>query len=602
MNGSKSVAVSAPNVSQVDLSCTHTTTSDWLRLFPIYIEEMCPSDTFHADVNISAKLAQMATKMNGSAHIDVHAFFVPNRLLHDGWNAFILGETMSNLTTNNLPYVTPAKINAAFADYESHGDSGRVTSHAFASFLSNFGIPCEMYKDGVGNKCWRVVPSIPTDYKFSVLPFRAYQKIFWDWYRDSQQIPESNKNSYLDTSNGLVSSFGSQYSLRYRCFMKDYITTALRSPQVGSGGIVSNSYVFSGTGGNSAAVTARTSAGSQTGNPSNISYFSIGADASAQNSVSSVASVASLRFANAMQRFCERLNVVGTRPMERLLALFGVQPTAERLDMAEYLGNKVVPLNFEALTNDAATNVLDSANYNNPFGIDITGQAKDMGTSVGTGGGQGQSETFSFRATEHGIFMVIASIVPDYTYKNRIPRSLIRGLMTADTDRTAFLLPDFEGTGYQHLMLSEVVVPTSLDNPSSSWLTNYKTGQVVGYQPRYEEYRSHMSMVAGDYVVGEGADSLQATLFTRDYVGEFGSPTQITAATPNLHQGNQGNTSFLDNVFQITSDLFDHFMIDVSIVNNAQRPLTMNSLPTELADNLHGGKVDNALGGVRLGS
>lgn len=607
MNGSNQISVPSPNLSQVDLSCTHTTTSDWLRLFPVYTEEMVAGDVFHADVNLSVRMAQMATKMNGSAHVDLHAFFVPNRLLHDGWNAFILGDQRTATTTNNLPYITPVQINAVLADMLTH-TGGAANAHAFASLLSQFGYPIEHYKKD-GASAWRVPTSIPSTYKMSVLPLRALSKCYWDWYRDSQQIPESSKASYIDTSNGAVTSINNlKYLTKFRCFMKDYVTTALASPQLGDGGVVGISSILAAESHSWTTSNKKLTISAYSANANNGTDVieTPSAAAATAGTTSQVVrrqfNVNSFRFANAMQQFCEKLNVVGTRPMERLLALFGVQPTAERLDMAEYIGGKIVPLNFESLTNAAATDVIDATKYDNAFGIDVTGASKDMGTSVGTGGGQGQSGSFSFRATEHGIFLILASIVPDYTYKNRIPRSLIRGLMTPDIDRTAFLLPDFEGTGYQHLMLSEVMYPMETDNPTSTWLNSYKPGQVVGYQPRYEEYRSHMSQVSGDYVAAAGASSLQSTLFTRDYVGEFASPTNITAATAALHQGTQNNTSALDNIFQVTDDQFDHFMIDAKIVNNAQRPLTMNSLPTQLADLVHAGKTSNSLGGVRLGS
>ncbi len=137
-----------------------------------------------------------------SINIYTHFFFVPNRILWDGWEDFITGgETGEDATPwANATYVVAANQPGSLADY--------------------MGLPVNGDQQDGG-------PAI----NISPLSFSAYQKIYNDYYRDqnlSQEIPYKLSDG---SNNGL---FGTHLdSIRTRAWQHDYFTSALPFPQKG---------------------------------------------------------------------------------------------------------------------------------------------------------------------------------------------------------------------------------------------------------------------------------------------------------------------------------------------------------------------------------
>lgn len=173
-----------------------------------------------------------------------------------------------------------------------------------------------------------------------------------------------------------------------------------------------------------------------------------------------------------------------------MLARYGVTPTAERLQRAEYLGSHVFQMQVSDLDSTESTDLLSSSGLGDPvynaFGssesfANIRGQANGKIT----GGQDGMK--FTYNATEFGIILVIQSIMPDESYYQGLDRSLVRGLSTPNADRFDFFTPEFENLGYQPVLASDVFVPDDDANPS---LKNvYDANKVFGYQPRYHDYK-----------------------------------------------------------------------------------------------------------------
>ena len=122
-------------------------------LVPIYVDEVLPADTFRIDLNSLVRMSTPLYPVMDNCDIDFYMFFVPARLL---WEHFenLMGQNDSSFWAENVEYTTPVTTapdggwaNGTIADY--------------------FGIPT-----GISNL------------KVNSLPFRAYAKIWNEWFRD----------------------------------------------------------------------------------------------------------------------------------------------------------------------------------------------------------------------------------------------------------------------------------------------------------------------------------------------------------------------------------------------------------------------------------
>ncbi|CAJ0596494.1 unnamed protein product [Cylicocyclus nassatus] len=168
------------------------------KLIPIEVQEVLPGDEVKMDANIFARLSQTVTPVMDNVFLDIHWFYVPSRLL---WTNFVrmMGERPN--PKDSIDYTVPV-INSGEFGFD------------IGSLADYFGIPT-----GVANL------------DVNVLPFRAYAKIWDDWYRDTnlqdsiinveQDLGDSNPNS-IDWNKLLP-----------RGKKKDYFTSCLPSPQRG---------------------------------------------------------------------------------------------------------------------------------------------------------------------------------------------------------------------------------------------------------------------------------------------------------------------------------------------------------------------------------
>lgn len=575
-----------------DLSHRHTTTLDFFRLQPILYQEMIPGDKMSVDLRTIVQSAPLATQVFGGCHLDLHAFFVPNRLVYADWDNYILGNNRSAQQSYTLPYVNAYDMSLATGTQQGLNDNNYKE---IRRIFSSLGYPAHL----------KPREGIYTSQRYSAIPARCYQKIWWDYYRDSVNIPESSKSSYLSTSGGSV-QVSSLFKSRYRTFKKDFVSTLLTSPQLGSASSVSSH------------IDLQYVTHVQDAEIENMAYlggtynqFVLGESSTFTGSsyqlVNSI-SVPVLRGAIAMQRYLERLNVTGTRAMERLMSVFGVRPSAERLQMAEFLGGHTVKVNIDGLVNSGSNEQVSSiaeSGYVNAWGIDNSGgqfgNHFGQGYQSGYGVGSGQTDKINYTASEYGYLVVIASLIPEYVNPNAVNRSFIRGLSTPDSSREDFFLPDFDGLGYQEMLLSEVATPGMADelwNPDADWQGSFDPFQVVGYQPKYEDYRFVQDRLSGDFLEKDSAIAMRNLVFSLNYT-EMLRPQQMRAGL-DLTTSNFAYRSMFDRHFQISSDSVDHFVCSIYVVNDCTRPVSNVQLPTELSDLANSKTLDVANGGVRI--
>ena len=180
---------------------SHKTTFDAGFLVPIYCEELLPGDEFRGSMHALARLATPITPFMDDLTFESFFFFVPNRLVWSNWNKF-MGE--QDNPGDSIAFTIP---NLA----------SNTGGFAVNSIFDYFGLPT------VG----QVVGPTPVA-GISSLPFRGYNLIYNEWFRD-QNLQNSVPVLRTDASDPLAN-----YTLLRRGKRHDYFTSCLPWPQKGA--------------------------------------------------------------------------------------------------------------------------------------------------------------------------------------------------------------------------------------------------------------------------------------------------------------------------------------------------------------------------------
>lgn len=566
----ESVGVLTPKTFRHDLSHSHTTTLDWFRLQPVCCIEMVEHDKFNVNLASLVEAAPLATKVYGSAYLDFHAFFVPSRVLWADWNNYRYGNNRSNNNNFVLPHLDMKMLRVKCGNPKIEPKNGvwQYTPPVAGyeeqrRVFGSLGYPTSAILNYKGDESI----GVDTSYQnmlISAMQARAYQRIWWDWYRDSVNIEESSKSTYIYNSGGKIStSEASELFLpRYRCWRKDYITTLLANPQLGS-------------------------------DPSQMVYPS-------SDATTNAITVTAMRGAIAMQRFLEKLNVTGTRPIERIQSLFGGAPSPVRLDMSELIGSHRHRVTISGLTNTGSSNALGAehelGNGGNAFGIDYDNSS--FGVQTGRSYGESQSKNFAYTATEDGYFIVMASLMPDFVNPSATNRQFFRGLSTPDASREDFYTHEFDGLSYQECLYNEIAMPEYTLQTQGLWGIDYDPYRVAGYQPKYEDYRFLQDRLSGDFNEDFASVALRNMVYVRNFQDGYSSgqlPEGVQLTTPQ-----SVDRAAFDNHFQVTDSKLDHFVLNLYFNIDAVRPISKAELPTELSDMANSLQTDVSNGGIRL--
>ena len=145
-----------PNVniprSTFDRSHGYKTTIDADTLYPIYVDEALPGDTFTVNMTGFARLNTPIFPIMDNQYLETFFFEVPMRLVWDNWRRF-MGERYPD-PDDTIDYTVPQIVLEA-------------AENNVGSLADYMGIP----------------PDID-DISVSALPFRAYAMIFNEWFRD----------------------------------------------------------------------------------------------------------------------------------------------------------------------------------------------------------------------------------------------------------------------------------------------------------------------------------------------------------------------------------------------------------------------------------
>lgn len=431
--------------SKFDLSHERKLSLQMGDLVPIMCQEVLPGDKFRVNTELLGRLAPMLAPVMHRMNVVVHNWFVPNRLVWDEWQDFITGGRDGDLAPVHPHFfAVPASNTALF------------TNGTLADY---FGLPTIP----------TTVPPITNQFKVSALPFRAYQLIYNEFYRD----PNLSQPVDFGTGSGQVAptdpEFVAMMTLRKSSWEKDYFTSALPWAQRGGNAAAPVDYL-SGT-------TAQVR---QTGTElppadGNIKSTAGGLKSFADENIR-IESAAGVdinewRKAWMVQKWLEKNARGGYRYIEMILKHFGVMSSDSRLQRPEFLGGKASPV------------VISEVLSTFQFSGDASGQPQGnmAGHGIAASSGLGWSRKFE----EHGYVISILRVLPRTCYQQGIPKQFMR------FDKFDYPWPTFANLGEQEVKQSEIYADYGLpqDTPDATF----------GYQERYAECKYGFNTVHGDF-------------------------------------------------------------------------------------------------------
>lgn len=511
-----SILVKKPKLNSFDLSYENRLTCDFGQLVPCFVKEVLPGDVWRNKTEILVRMAPMVAPIMSRIDVYLHFFFVPNRLVWSDWEDFITGG-LDGQNTSVAPYF-PVNQNTSLI--------GPGTLFDF------MGIP------------YGRAASTGIAKNFSALPFRAYNLIFNSFYRD--ELLQSEASFPMTSGADLIS----RYSLKYRCWEKDYFTSARPNTQLGAAITLPikgtapvvmqwtppstnvSDLVISGNGSGYVGWTATpTPQSGDTGDPI--------VDLSQTNA----GTINELRRAIKLQEWQEKNMRSGNRYIENILAHFGVRSSDARLQRPEYLGGGKTPVVVsEVLQTSSSTSAAESGQSMTP-----------QGNMAGHGISVGSSNSFKYRAEEHGFIIGILSIMPKTAYQQGTARYL-----SHRNSRFDYAWPEFAHLGEQEVFADEIYSVADVDNSST----------VFGYQSRYAEYKFSNSEV-------HGAFKTSLAFWHNGRI--FDSEPQLNSSFVGF--GNDSANASQNRIFAVPSAT-EHFYVQMYHNCQALRPLPKFGTPS----------------------
>lgn len=442
------------------------------KMYPVLHEEIFPGDTFSNVSELMIRMQPMVRPISTEMTAYLRVFFIRNWTIMDKFDEMIsMGpDGESEVTVPMNP------------------DNYTVEEGGVWDWLN-------------------VNPGVYSEGQFNMLPLRAYNKVYNDWYRPQNQVPDEVD---LDDT-----------TMKYTTWERDLFTQTLpftqRGPQVimplgtsapVTGVAYGNGHTLGLTNGSSditlrdygehswptpgyTGVTLPATGSGSTG-PDNAL---LGLNTNSQKSGIVISGSADLSQATGLavndwrnylqvQSWMELNALGGVRYPELVLAHFGVVTPDARVERAEYLGSMKVPV--------IVSEVLQTGE---------TTESSPQGNMAGHGIGANSRGLFKRSFTEHGWLIGILTVVPKSGYQQGIPLEYQREsaldfpwpLFTRLGMRDMPVKTLFTGA---YLKDGEVVSPGTT---GSVWTPVDNPDETFGYYTIYDELRYKTNSVHGKF-------------------------------------------------------------------------------------------------------
>lgn len=500
----------------------HVTTTQFDYLYPLYWKYIYPGDTLSISHQVMARLQTQIGPLYDDLYFDLHAWFVPFRLIQTNWARFQFNAQPTGPTQDNSAITTP-KITTT-----------SLTGGFVAKTLYDyFGFPTET-----------ATLAADTEHINNYLA-RAYNTIWNQNYRD-----ENLQNAVVvdvddgpdDPTDYVLLKRGKRHDRFTSCLTAAQKGTAVTLP-LGSSAVVhriSNAPVWTairaGTNTLSAGPDLLINAGGQL----NDGAFNLSLDPGsgtglyADLNTATAATLNQVRSSYAVQHLLEADARGGTRDVESIQHRWGVTVPDFRLDRPEYLGGQTFSFDGHIVPQTSAT---DGSSYQ--AGLTQFSQAMSA-----------FNVTHSF--VEHGVFMILMSARSNITYQEGLLREL------SYRTRYDWYQPEFANLGEVAVLNKEIYFQGGAAAADQ---------QTFGYQEYAYELRYSMNRVTGE-MRSNYATSLDSRHMADDYssLPTLGSAWIVS------------NTAITRNI-AVAAATADPIQLSCFTTGNIARTLPMYSIP-----------------------
>lgn len=543
------VAVDAPTIhhsrSRFDLSYDVKTSMSVGKLYPIYLQEILPGDTFNLDTTLVTRLTSAYFRpVMDNLFMDVMYFYVPNRVVFDDFEQ-VFGENRESAWVQRSEVKVPV-----FPSYQT------VSEGTVADYL---GLPVSDPVDGL---------YLPKG--INILPFRAFAKIYDDWFRDENliapmliQTGSYNASEFLNNNAWAPGNYMGQLPSVSK--FHDIFTSSLPSTQKSNNPVrvpiiqdlapvvadtfegthrIRTPWVIRDPGMTSVSSTLRVNSGGIVGYTGvGDSAYNLHGDAEwnlyADLADAGQINVTDMRYAFQLQRILERSARVGTRYTEYLMGAFGVSSPDSRLQRSEYLGGKRMPLSVQQVAQTTP-------------GSSGGDTLASLGAFSLSNGKCGYQKGF----VEHGFVIGVACIRQHHTYQQGIER------MWQRNSRFDYYDPILANISEVPVYKSELYGYT---NPMTDAPVK---GSVFGYQEAWYDLRQRKSMVTGAMRTDNSA-SFDVYHYADYYANEPTLNGQFVTEIPD----------YVNRTIVVNSSVADQFVVDIYHKQTAIRVMPTYSIP-----------------------
>ena len=520
-------------------------------LVPLYVDEVLPGDTISCKLNGLIRMATPLYPVMDNCYLDTYAFFVPCRLLWGHWEN-LMGQNDSSYWAETTEYSVPQT-------------TAPGTGWQVGTIADYMGVPTGVHNISVNS-----------------LPFRAYARIWNEWFRDENlqqpvvQDTDDANNTGSNTGNQLTDAQNGGLPLKVAKY-HDYFTSCLPEPQKGEASAIPINLVSipvnvgdahevankpltftlpegmqakgqnwlapmairSPSSGTSVAHQLVLDARTKTGDWNNTDYpteigWAVPDNLWAEGTAAANITINELRQAIAIQHILEADARGGTRYTELLAHEFGVTSPDSRLQRSEYLGGTRVPININQVIQQSGTT--ETSPQGNTAAYSMTTLRNKM---------------CSYSAVEHGYILILGCIRVNHSYQQGLSRMWTR------KGRFDFYHPMLANLGEMAVLNKEIYCQGTDEDD-----------EVFGYQEAWADYRYHPNIVTGE-MRSNYAQTLDAWHYG-DYYTKL--PTLSSSWI-------QEGTENIDRTLAVQSENSHQFIADFYFDQTWTRPMPIYSVP-----------------------
>ena len=498
-------------------------------LLPAYVQDVQPGDYLNLDVKNFTRTMPVNTASFSRLKENTDFYFVPYRLLWHRFNQFYTGvdDTSTSYIAgaggvpDSLPYITASQIYDILNNPSTLDIHNYKRSEFAQRMLDLLGYSVSNTSATSTLTMYANYKALPTPPTFNPFRLLAYQKIFFDFYRNTDYTA-NNASCYNVDNTGPgtnIADVTGMFEPRYVQWKKDRLTSVKPSP-------------LSSFSNSSSSIIPQSTEGIN-----NSTFLYRGSNLETAMDGTQL-SMSKLRATMAYDRLA-RLTMLTPKNYEsQLKSQFGVEPDNCDYCSVRFLGSFDSDLNIGEVTSTAA-------------GETSSGSKSVLGQLAGKGiSSNNKNGVIKASFSEPGVVMGIHYFTPMSEYDSNRIDGFNRKLT-----RNSYYMPAYDNLGLQPILGSDVAV-----SPVSPLYIN----DVQAYQARYLEYKTRVDEVHGLFQSGQ---SLSAWVMPRTAVltGAGGIPSSSLYINPKVtnsifayaYDGTQSSDQFLC-----------HFKYDATIVRN----------------------------------